>query len=79
MNGAHCPRSSSAGPPLQQRRCAQESRLQDETPTSFAPGQLRTLQRRVKEWRTAIACRLVLGAGDEGDVLAVVANAEPVA
>jgi hypothetical protein len=54
-------------------------RLQDETPTPFAPGQLRTLQRRVKEWRTAIARRLVLGAGDEGGVLAAVANAEPVA
>lgn len=27
----------------------------------FQPGQLRTLQRRVKEWRTAIARRLVLG------------------
>jgi hypothetical protein len=54
-------------------------RLQDETPTPFAPGQLRTLQRRVREWRTAIARRLVLGAGDEGEVLATVANAEPVA
>jgi hypothetical protein len=54
-------------------------RLQDETPTPFAPGQLRTLQRRVREWRTAIARRLVLGAGDEGEVLATVANAGPVA
>jgi len=54
-------------------------RLQDETPMPFAPGQLRTLQRRVREWRTAIARRLVLGAGDEGEVLAAVANAEPVA
>jgi hypothetical protein len=54
-------------------------RLQDETPTPFATGQLRTLQRRVREWRTAIARRLVLGAGDEGEVLAGVANAEPVA
>jgi hypothetical protein len=31
----------------------------------FQPGQLRTLQRRVKEWRTAIARRLVLGCGSE--------------
>jgi hypothetical protein len=54
-------------------------RLQDETPTPFSPGQLRTLQRRVREWRTAIARRLVLGAGDEGEVLATVANTEPVA
>jgi len=27
----------------------------------FQPGQLRTLQRRVKEWRTNIARQLVLG------------------
>jgi hypothetical protein len=54
-------------------------RLQEETPTPFGPGQLRTLQRRVKEWRTAIARRLVLGAGDEGEVVAAVANAKPVA
>jgi hypothetical protein len=30
-------------------------RLQTELSVSFDPGQLRTLQRRVKEWRTAIA------------------------
>ena len=36
-------------------------RLQTQSPNSFEPGQLRTLQRRVKEWRTAIARRLVLG------------------
>jgi hypothetical protein len=40
-------------------------RLQDETSMSFAPGQLRTLQRRVRAWRTAIARQLVLGAGSE--------------
>jgi len=28
---------------------------------TFAPGQLRTLQRRVKQWRTEIARQLVLG------------------
>jgi hypothetical protein len=39
-------------------------RLLAEMPDSFDPGQLRTLQRRVKEWRTAIARRLVLGCGD---------------
>jgi hypothetical protein len=38
-------------------------RLQNETSMSFSPGQLRTLQRRVREWRTAIARRLVVGAG----------------
>jgi hypothetical protein len=40
-------------------------RLQTEMSVSFEPGQLRTLQRRVKEWRTAIARRLVLGCGSE--------------
>ena len=38
-------------------------RLQNETSMSFSLGQLRTLQRRVREWRTAIARRLVVGAG----------------
>jgi hypothetical protein len=52
-------------------------RLQAQTPTPFAPGQLRTLQRRVKEWRTAIARRLVLGAGDRAEVLADDYNSEP--
>ena len=36
-------------------------RLQLLMPGAFPPGQLRTLQRRVREWRTAIARRLVLG------------------
>ena len=36
-------------------------RLQATMPEPFHPGQLRTLQRRVKKWRTAIAQRLVLG------------------
>jgi hypothetical protein len=39
-------------------------RLQATMPEPFQPGQLRTLQRRVKEWRTAIARRLVLGCED---------------
>ncbi len=39
-------------------------RLQETMPEPFQPGQLRTLQRRVKEWRTAIARRLVLGCDD---------------
>ena len=52
-------------------------RLQDETSTSFAPGQLRTLQRRVRQWRTAIAERLVLAAGDTAADLAVVSNSAP--
>ncbi len=37
-------------------------RLREETNIPFDPGQLRTLQRRVKEWRTEIARRLVFGA-----------------
>ena len=36
-------------------------RVNTQVPTPFKPSQLRTLQRRVKEWRTAIARRLVLG------------------
>jgi len=34
-------------------------RLQAKYPSTFQPGQLRTLQRRVKEWRTAQARKLV--------------------
>ncbi|MCU1325223.1 MAG: transposase [Bryobacterales bacterium] len=44
-------------------------RLQQQRPESFPAGQLRTLQRRVKEWRTAIARRLVLGAGSEAALM----------
>jgi hypothetical protein len=36
-------------------------RLQASTPEVFQPGQLRTLQRRVRAWRSEIARRLVLG------------------
>jgi hypothetical protein len=36
-------------------------RLQGSTAGTFAPGQLRTLQRRVKQWRSEIARQLVLG------------------
>src|SRR5215469_10462176 len=43
-------------------------RLVNETALSFSPGQLRSLQRRVREWRTAIARRLVVGAGGTEDV-----------
>lgn len=42
-------------------------RLNAEQPGRFKPSQLRTLQRRVKEWRTAIARRLVLGCNYESD------------
>ena len=52
-------------------------RLQAQTPTPFAPGQMRTLQRRVKEWRTAIARRLVLGAGDRAEHLEGGCNSKP--
>ena len=40
-------------------------RLQASSPAAFQPGQLRTLQRRVREWRSEIARRLVLGIGQE--------------
>jgi hypothetical protein len=52
-------------------------RLQTQMPTPFAPGQLRTLQRRVREWRTAIARQLVLGAGDRAEVLTSACNSGP--
>jgi hypothetical protein len=42
-------------------------RLNTQIPNRFKPSQLRTLQRRVKEWRTAIARRLVLGCNDDPD------------
>ena len=42
-------------------------RLQARTSAMFPNGQLRTLQRRVKQWRTEIARRLVLGVGGEID------------
>ena len=40
-------------------------RLLMETSEPFTPGQLRTLQRRVKQWRTEIARQLVFGSGLE--------------
>jgi hypothetical protein len=36
-------------------------RLKEVVPEPFQPGQLRTLQRRIKQWRTEIARQLVLG------------------
>lgn len=38
-------------------------RLQANTAKVFQPGQLRTLQRRVKQWRSEIARRLVFSCG----------------
>ena len=52
-------------------------RLQQEPAAAFAPGQLRTLQRRVREWRTAIARRLVLGADDEPQEVPVGSHPSP--
>jgi hypothetical protein len=40
-------------------------RLQESMPGAFPPGQLRTLQRRVKQWRSEIARQLVLGLESE--------------
>jgi len=42
-------------------------RLQESIPGAFPPGQLRTLQRRVKHWRSEIARQLVLGLESEFD------------
>ena len=52
-------------------------RLSNETAMSFSPGQLRTLQRRVREWRTAIARRLVVGAGGETEDVNMVSDLSP--
>jgi hypothetical protein len=41
-------------------------RLQAEQPGSYPDGQVRTLQRRVKEWRRTVAHRLVFGATPVG-------------
>ncbi len=43
-------------------------RLQESMPGTFPPGQLRTLQRRVKQWRSEIARQLVLGVESEAAV-----------
>jgi hypothetical protein len=42
-------------------------RLQASTPEGFPPGQLRTLQRRVRQWRSEIARRLVLGVEQQSE------------
>lgn len=41
-------------------------RLQRENPGKFPDGQLRTLQRRVREWRHVMARKLVYGLSEEG-------------
>jgi hypothetical protein len=53
-------------------------RLQHEVPAAFSPGQLRTLQRRVREWRTAIARRLVLGGSGESEEVHVGNDLSPI-
>jgi hypothetical protein len=53
-------------------------RLQNELPAAFSPGQLRTLQRRVREWRTAIARRLVLGGAGESEEVHVGSDLSPI-
>ncbi len=45
-------------------------RLQSEQPGAFADGLLRTMQRRVREWRVAAAKRLVFGGGLRADTAA---------
>jgi hypothetical protein len=41
--------------------------LREQVPHKFAAGQLRTLQRRVKQWRTEIARQLVVGSGIDNE------------
>jgi hypothetical protein len=43
-------------------------RLQESMPGEFPPGQLRTPQRRVKQWRSEIARQLVLGLEPELEI-----------
>ena len=43
-------------------------RLQESMPGAFPPGQLRTLQRRVKQWRSEMARQLVLGPESDLDI-----------
>ena len=52
-------------------------RLQASSQGEFPDGQLRTLQRRVREWRTAIARRLVLGADIDSEDPTAISKAEP--
>jgi hypothetical protein len=56
-------------------------RLQESMPGAFASGQLRTLQRRVKEWRSEVARQLVFGLESETEMdgnMPVLANADGV-
>jgi len=45
-------------------------RLEHESPGALRAGQLRTLQRRLKQWRTKMPRRLVFGARDGADSVA---------
>jgi hypothetical protein len=58
-------------------------RLQESMPGAFPSGQLRTLQRRVKQWRTEVARKLVFGVQSESALeqetfAAIAADAEGV-
>jgi hypothetical protein len=53
-------------------------RLQERHPDRFGAGQLRTLQRRVSEWRLTMARRLVLGGREQDDTVGAIADAEVV-
>jgi hypothetical protein len=52
-------------------------RLRETMPDTFPPGQLRTLQRRVRQWRTEIARKLVLGLESETETERVMCSAGP--
>jgi hypothetical protein len=43
-------------------------RLQTQQPGAFPNGQLRTLQRRLKEWRRELAHKMVFGAEAAGEM-----------
>jgi hypothetical protein len=52
-------------------------RLQAQTGEAFRPGQLRSLQRRVKHWRSAVARRLIFGPTDSKAVNAGLLGSVP--
>jgi hypothetical protein len=52
-------------------------RLRETMPDTFPPGQLRTLQRRVRQWRTEIARKLVLGLESETETERAMCSAGP--
>jgi hypothetical protein len=48
-------------------------RLQDQFPGRYDNGQLRTLQRRIRQWRHVMARQLVFSSADEGTTAGAIA------